>query len=407
MASSMLQTMPGFILITMRVVCVVLSLCVLVLPSSAYDDCPVNHPCYCTANTIYCNNQHIERIPRFRPSSKSWLELDLSYNNIKEIKSHAFAGLRIERLYLYFNKITRIHEDAFAGISNLKWLEVSNNRLKRIQRFLLQPVSGLRNLDLSYNQITTLDDEAFNWTDQLIELFLDGNNLTHIPVRALRPLQRLQLLSMRANNLSFIPAFAFANLPLQVLNLGHSKSAMSLSKNAFCGLEPRTTYKPKNITVWTGMFELNLNQNGIKVADLCSLRKIWTLEKLNLEDNPIHCNCQVYFFKKLGKADMGTSRCASPRGLEGNFVKYLELGKYLNCSEQGMREECNNYCDPTYSDPPMQTDSPSKHLVVSSTRNFSGKPKSRNASARFSSSIAVVVLSVFICMFALSHNNFL
>lgn len=134
-----------------------------------------------------------------------WNELrvaDLSYNTLRAIDgSLEFASL-LQHLNLSHNQIVSV--DAIKWLPNLKYLNLSFNRLPHIPFFNLEATRRLKVLNLSNNYIEELT--GISRLDALNELDLSGNYLLdHSTLLPLSTLVALQCLSLIGNPLACHP----------------------------------------------------------------------------------------------------------------------------------------------------------------------------------------------------------
>ncbi|KAJ8000450.1 hypothetical protein DPEC_G00180250 [Dallia pectoralis] len=99
---------------------VLVLLLVLDLPSGASSQpCPAQ--CSCSGSTVDCHGQGLHAVPRNIPRNTE--RLDLNANNLTKITKSDFAGLKNLRvLQLMENKITTIERGAFQDLKELERL---------------------------------------------------------------------------------------------------------------------------------------------------------------------------------------------------------------------------------------------------------------------------------------------
>ena len=115
-----------------------------------------------------------------------------------------FSDLRnCTKLYLNWNRISKIESRSFNGLSNLDKLYLKSNRLHTLQGDMFKGLKVLQLLALSSNRLRIISDDAFIHIDSIHELYLHFNDLTRLPEQAFshlpRPLQ-LSLLKFRSNS---------------------------------------------------------------------------------------------------------------------------------------------------------------------------------------------------------------
>lgn len=196
--------------------------------------------------------------------------LILDNNNIQQISGDIFSndiilnGLKkLENLSLANNQINYLHDDTFEQITNLRYLNLRNNRLynsnldilkslKFLEILLLDnnsfnsvPIGiplnittlslnsnkieylinssfvnmqNLRKLYLNENKISTIDVDAFQAQKLLEELYLSDNQLNFLPTNWHRSLKNLQYLNLSGNKFISLE-MVISNLPIKVLYL--------------------------------------------------------------------------------------------------------------------------------------------------------------------------------------------
>ncbi|EZA52473.1 Leucine-rich repeat transmembrane neuronal protein [Ooceraea biroi] len=114
----------------------------------------------------------LENVPFFSNNSKNLTFLSVSYNNIKQIMSHAFANTRLRQLLLRGNQIDEIDVEAFAHLSVLEELDLSYNKLNILPEGWTMPLTSLKYLDLSNNKFISLTSLFLTNTMPLVEVYL-------------------------------------------------------------------------------------------------------------------------------------------------------------------------------------------------------------------------------------------
>ncbi|XP_053172127.1 prolargin [Scomber japonicus] len=169
-------------------------------PPSIFPDCP--RECSCSPsypNSLNCENRNIRVIPIIPP--------------------------RTHYLYLQNNYISEVTAESFVNASDVRWINLANNRLHRI------------------------DKEVFQKVPSLLYLYAQHNHLKEVPSGLPASLEQLRL---SRNRISKIPAGAFSKMGnLTLLDLYHNQlSDNDLGKNIFKDLN--------------GLMQLNLAHNVLK-----------------------------------------------------------------------------------------------------------------------------------------------
>ena len=100
--------------------------------------------------------------------------LDLSNNSIKIVEKGAFAGFgKLIKIYLQQNSISNLDDDVFSDLLMLKMLDLSRNSFSEIPKAVIQ--SSVKHLLLDKNSINHLTSEFFCSMPSLEQLSLEDN----------------------------------------------------------------------------------------------------------------------------------------------------------------------------------------------------------------------------------------
>ncbi|MEE6495578.1 hypothetical protein FKM82_002087 [Ascaphus truei] len=181
-------------------------------------------------HTLHMYNNMLEKVPAGLPRRVKTLML--LHNQITSISKNDFATTYfLEDLNLSYNKITSgaVHRDAFRKLRLLKTLELSGNSLKSLPYGLPRNLEILR---LKENDISSIPQETLAGMSKLKELYLSNNKLkiNSIYTGAWAELSSLQLLDLSVNQLSYVPP----DLPesLEYLYLQYNK-IVTVTESAF------------------------------------------------------------------------------------------------------------------------------------------------------------------------------
>ncbi|XP_024861417.2 leucine-rich repeat and transmembrane domain-containing protein 2 [Kryptolebias marmoratus] len=172
-------------------------LAALLLPASS---CPPS--CFCSSDSLVvdCGGRGLSSLPPMHllpPGSRS--------------------------LLLANNKLALLGASAFANLSSLEELDLSNNYLDNLPAGLFRDMSNLTRLTLHNNSLTVMDRDLFQGLGGLQSLDLSLNGLSTVPIGLLDELQSLRWLSLAGNRLHGLERAAFEPLAnLQHLELGHN-----------------------------------------------------------------------------------------------------------------------------------------------------------------------------------------
>ncbi|XP_015185112.1 PREDICTED: peroxidasin [Polistes dominula] len=155
-------------------------------------ECP--NKCMCLRQTVKCMFQKLTRVPRV-PANTT--DLDLRFNNIVEVRSGTFHGLKhLHTLLLNDNHIKYIPSYAFDGAPNLRILSLYKNHIADLSSNAFAHLPKLEQLYLHDNRLTNIVKGTFNNLPSLERLFLFNNILQRLPADAFKnvgPMTRLRL----------------------------------------------------------------------------------------------------------------------------------------------------------------------------------------------------------------------
>ncbi|KFO58612.1 Podocan, partial [Corvus brachyrhynchos] len=221
-------------------------------------------------HTVHLYNNMLERIPSGLPRRVKTLMI--LHNQISEINRNDFATTYfLEELNLSYNKLTspQIHREAFRKLRQLKSLDLSGNNLHTVPFGFPK---NLQVLKLKENEISIIPKGTLSGMTKLRELYLSNNKLkvNSIYSRAWRELSSLQSLDMAGNQLTSIPL----GLPesLEYLYLQNNKITM-VSENAF-----ESTPKIKGIY-------LRFNKISVGALKESTFQNLKHLQVLDIEGN--------------------------------------------------------------------------------------------------------------------------
>ncbi|XP_066585681.1 chaoptin [Prorops nasuta] len=200
---------------------------------------------------LYLSHNDIMDIPAeaLRPLKKLRI-LDLSHNRLRSLPDNMFMDSNLESLDLSHNQFMRlpikvmsastaaslstldmswnflsgVHTtDAIFRLKGLTWLDLSYNRLVRLDDGVFSDLEYLTYLDLSHNKQLILESRGRTFhglEDTLLHLGLSNISLLSMPEL---PLRRLQTLYLANNELASIPPEMSTNLTfLHYLDLSHN-----------------------------------------------------------------------------------------------------------------------------------------------------------------------------------------
>ncbi|XP_023215104.1 toll-like receptor Tollo [Centruroides sculpturatus] len=224
---------------------------------------------------VYFNNNELSSIPEdFFGGSTDIKEIHLQ-NNSLEALLNCFGGLQqLLVLNVSFNLLRNEHlsSDTFSDLIRLVVLDLSYNRLQRINISIFQSQYSLQKLLLDHNQIEWISDNTFSALYNLHTLMLGGNRLKVLESFTLNGLYVLAILNLQDNFLEVIQQDSFRNCS--------SIQELFLSGNKFQSI-------PSAISSLQFLRRLDLSDNVINEINNSSLQNLKHLHTLQLNRNDI------------------------------------------------------------------------------------------------------------------------
>ncbi|XP_067413403.1 leucine-rich repeat and fibronectin type III domain-containing protein 1-like protein [Emydura macquarii macquarii] len=270
-----------------------LLLCVLALclgPSRA-QLCPTRCMCQNLSPSlaVLCARTGLLFVP---PSiDRRTVELRLTDNFIAAVRRRDFANMtRLAHLTLSRNAIRQLVPYAFAGLRGLRALHLDGNRLLALSGQQLRGLPNLRHLILSNNQLRDIAPGAFDdFAGTLEDLDVSYNNLAWLPWETIRRLGNVNSLGLDHNLIAHVPQGVFANL--------HKLARLDMTSNRLKKIPPDPLFLRRPVYA---------KARGSPLSSLV----------LGFGGNPLHCNCELLWLRRLARED-DLETCASPPALLG------------------------------------------------------------------------------------------
>lgn len=143
-------------------------------PPSEFPDCP--RECFCPPsypNALYCENRNLRKVP--------------------------IIPFRTHYLYLQNNYIDQVTADSFNNCTELKWINLGNNRIRSVEKQVFEKLPNLLYLYMQRNQLKEVPDDLPVGLEQLR---LSRNQISKIPPGAFSKMKHLALLDLHHNKIS-------------------------------------------------------------------------------------------------------------------------------------------------------------------------------------------------------------
>ncbi len=156
------------------------------------------------------------------------------FEQVAELPSGVFDGLPLELLRLVNMGLRSLEPGVFDGLSRLRWLDLSDNKLATVHPNLLRGrgLDSLRQVELDGNQLATLHPDLFRGLGTLWYVDLSRNRLRTVPPSLFDEQQRGQMdvVKLGGNRLVDIDPGLLRGMAIM--------SSLQLSDNRFATLPP-------------------------------------------------------------------------------------------------------------------------------------------------------------------------
>ncbi|XP_003973705.1 prolargin [Takifugu rubripes] len=213
-------------------------------PPSAFPDCPRECTCYPSyPNALNCENRNIRVIPTI--------------------------PFRTHYLYLQNNYITEVTEGAFVNATEVRWINLANNRIHQINKQVFEKIPALLYL---YAQENRLKEIPSGLPASLEQLRLSKNRISKIPAGAFSKMGNLTLLDLYYNQL------ADADLGANTFKDLKSLVQLNLARNILRKMPPALP---------SGLIQLFLDRNSIDGIPKDYFKDMYHLSFVRLNRNQL------------------------------------------------------------------------------------------------------------------------
>uniref|UniRef100_UPI0037E80983 toll-like receptor 22 n=1 Tax=Semicossyphus pulcher TaxID=241346 RepID=UPI0037E80983 len=211
-----------------NIIFLLLNISSIVLPVSGF----ALRDCRISGNIAICKSPRggaLKAVPADIPSTVEGI--DLSSNKISKIQAFDFKNLSVlKELDLKHNVISWIDTGAFAHLISLKKLILNSNKLVKLDADLFRGLSNLTELRITNNHIKAVSPTSFRSLTSLIFLDISHNKLHNITrvQSILQQLPNLQTLVLANNDLTHFQSSQLTNSSLKLASLDLSQNPIAV-----------------------------------------------------------------------------------------------------------------------------------------------------------------------------------
>ncbi|CAD5206349.1 unnamed protein product [Bursaphelenchus okinawaensis] len=259
--------------------------------------CPPGCVCHDDNKDVACRNVNLGSIPMFlNPELRRLHLIDCAVTEPDAMTLRIYEDL--EELDLSGNNISKLDNEAFDQLQNLRTLRLSRNRLSDLDRTLFAGLVKLETLDLSQNVIKSLQPQVFVHIQELRHLNLSKNELLELDSMVFAGLEHVKTLDLSFNKLKKVSPSLFLDLTqIETLNLSHNQLekisyGVFSSQNQLVILELAwNRLRNMEMGAFTGLRQLkslDLSANKLTSAPREQWPYVPALEELSLSNNPMN-----------------------------------------------------------------------------------------------------------------------
>ena len=231
--------------------------------------------------------------------------LDLSQNNIRNIKVHTFNKLsKLENLYLNHNLLDYLDRSYLSGLDNLLILLINNNNIEFIKNNTFLYLKKLKNLNIAYNNIIYISKPIFKGLVSLEVLELRSNRIAILNAETFIHMVSLKRLDMGYNKIKILSNAYFSQLKeLVMLKLDHNKIEF-IENNDETLNSLQTLYINNNIIKsidnyiflefekFPKLKFIDISYNNIEMIKEVNFTFPAYVNEIILSNNPLNCLCE-------------------------------------------------------------------------------------------------------------------
>uniref|UniRef100_A0A8C6WGQ3 Toll-like receptor 22 n=1 Tax=Neogobius melanostomus TaxID=47308 RepID=A0A8C6WGQ3_9GOBI len=209
--------------------------------------------CRISLNEAICSDSQLKEVPTDIPPTVE--SINLSNNKILKLQEGNFTDFpHLTNLDLKQNKITKIGKGTFSRLFSLKTLNLNNNNLEKLDDGVFDGLSNLTELRISTNRIKTVAPDAFRSLTNL-EIFVFSLNQLRTSKQIgliIKHMPHLTQLHLHHNHIQTFTSSDLTNKPTGITLLdisGNPIKLFQITTNAFPNLTNLNVGNPPTTTV--------------------------------------------------------------------------------------------------------------------------------------------------------------
>lgn len=211
-------------------------------------------------------------------SGFNFSDLKISYDGLRD--ASFLKHVKAYSLDISGHPFTRLNFSDCVNFRSLEEIYLRSLEIEILNESIVVNLASVTLLDLSDNLLYDIDGDVFQYTPRLRVLRLDRNRFVSLPENLGVRLGKLEVLKVPQNRLAIVRPDAFSGM--------------------------------------ASVRELDVRNNNIQVIQESMRRIFAVLDTIRLAGNPLHCNCEMRWYRKWldqMEKDTGAFWCRSPKAV--------------------------------------------------------------------------------------------
>ncbi|CAH1974465.1 unnamed protein product [Acanthoscelides obtectus] len=298
------------------------------------DKCPVM--CQCDSVITNCRGNELSRLPpEINPEVVS---LDLSFNEFQRFPTELTMYRELKYLNMSHNRISTLSHSVFYGMSQLERFDLSHNYFcdwKDLHTQAFTHLTSLGYLDLSHNALRSIPQFSKHFENSTLEILkLNNCSMISVPVQIFDHLPRLKELHLKSNPIRILSGTLFVSDSIKFIDFSGCSLEFLLPK-LFTRIDSLETLVLSNNTLLRklecnsdSLLYLDLSNSNLETVPTGSMRK---LAILNLRGNSLKALLNNSFVGCPNLVRLNLS-LNSISAVEENAFKGLDYLEFLDLS---------------------------------------------------------------------------